>query len=89
MPNLRFSYLVATCVSSFVLSSIGVNPVAARESNINVPNIQAGLGLDIGLDDSLLKLTGSRVAVNQAPISEPNSKQPLGLGVTEIGRAHV
>jgi hypothetical protein len=65
MPNLRFSHFVALSLSSLVLNSIGISPAAAKESTINISIAQTGLGLDIGLDDSLLKLTGTRVAVNQ------------------------
>jgi hypothetical protein len=82
MPNLRFSYLVVISVTSLVFNSIGINPAVAKESSVNMSTTQAGLGLDIGLEDSLMTLTGSRVAVNQAPTPESNSKQPLGLGVT-------
>jgi hypothetical protein len=66
MPNLRFSDLIAISLSSLILNSIGIDPAAARESVINISTASAGLGLDIGLEDSLIKLTGTRVAVNQA-----------------------
>ncbi len=64
MPNLRFSYLVAISLGSLGLNSIEMSPAIARESIINIATIQAGL--DLGLEDSLLTLTGTRVAVNQA-----------------------
>ncbi len=65
MPNLKFSYLIAISIGSLGLNSIGINPAAARESTVNISNAQAGLGLDIGLEDSLVKLTGTRVALKQ------------------------
>jgi hypothetical protein len=73
MPNLRLSYLVAISLGSLGLNSIEMSPAVARESlakpllGTRIVNIStAQTGLDLGLEDSLMTLTGTRVAVNQS-----------------------
>ncbi len=84
MPNLKICHLAAISIGSLVLNSIGMNPATAIEATpkIDLSTSQLGLGLDIGLSESLMTLTENRIAVNQSPTPPSNSPQPLGLGVT-------
>lgn len=84
MPNLKICHLAAILIGSLVLNSIGVNPATAIAATpkIDLPTAQLGLGLDLGLTESLMTLTENRIAVNQSPTPLSNPLQPLGLGVT-------